>query len=122
MSTYTASVCLLAGLTLAALAGCSSNPTAADTMRGHASVVQGRADQEKQSAADWDSGQKLIASGNKNIAAGEKRVVAAEKNLQRGQEQIALGQSELAEGNRLVEEAERSFRRAYPDETLSSGN
>jgi hypothetical protein len=122
MSTHIASLCLAAGLAIAALAGCSSNPTAADTMRGHAADVQTRADEEKQSASDWDTGQKLIASGNKNIAAGEKRALAAEKNLQRGQEQMALGRRELAEGNALVEAAERSFHRAYPEETLGSKN
>lgn len=122
MCTYPASVFLLAGLAVAALAGCSSNPSAADTMRGHAADVQSRADQENKSAADWDKGQKLIASGDKNIAAGEKRAAEAERNLKRGQDQIALGRRELAEGKALVEAAERSFRLAYPDETLGSGN
>jgi hypothetical protein len=122
MGARTASVCLAAGLAIVALAGCSSNPTAADTMRGNAADVQSRADDENRSAADWDTGQKLIASGNKNIAAGEKRAQSAEKNLRRGQEQIALGRRELAEGNALVGAAESSFHRAYPDETLGKGN
>jgi hypothetical protein len=91
-------------------------------MRGHAADVQTRADEEKQSAADWDTGQKLIASGTANIAAGEKRALAAEKNSQRGQDQIAQGRRELAEGRALVEAAERSFHRAYPEQTLGSGN
>ncbi|MCC5885859.1 MAG: hypothetical protein JJT88_05415 [Gammaproteobacteria bacterium] len=122
MCTYTASVCLLAGLAVATLAGCSSNPTAADTMRGHAADVQSRADQENKSAADWDKGKKLIASGDKNVEAGERRAAAAEKDLQRGRDQVALGRREQAEGRALVEAAERSFRLAYPDQTLGSGN
>lgn len=110
---------LIAGLTLA-LAGCSSLPTTADSMRGHASNVQGRADRENQSAVDWDNGQKLIRSGNRNITAGNKRIATAQEALQKGQEQLALGQRELAQGTALVEAAERDFLLAYPEETLGA--
>lgn len=101
--------------TVLMLTGCSSKPTAADFMRGHAAEAQADVDRKNRLAADWEKGTKLISSGERNTSNGEKLLKAAEKDLKRAKQQIARGQQEITDGQKLVSESEQGFKELFPE-------
>lgn len=101
--TATAGAVICAGVLLA---GCSSTPTRADLMRGHAADTQAQAATKNRLAADWDRGQAAIASGEKKIKDGEQLV--------------SEGKRELRQGQRLVRDSEREFKQNFPDLSISA--
>lgn len=102
--------------------GCSSKPTTADLMRGHASEAQAQVDLKNQLAKDWERGTSLVSSGERKVSDGEKRVRAAERDLERAKRQITQGNKEIADGKKLVTESETRFKQAFPEYTGTQGH
>jgi uncharacterized membrane protein len=119
-----------------ALAGCAGQTkptTAADAMRGHATVAQDAADSRNELAGNWDRGQQLTESGEKKVRDGEKKVrvgekkvrdsekkvAKAEEELRKAQDLVAEGTREMTEGAALLQESERRFNEAHPGVDLS---
>jgi septal ring factor EnvC (AmiA/AmiB activator) len=98
---------LVAGLAMATLAGCASDPTAADFMRKDAADAN-------QLAKDWDKGAKQVESGKDDIKEGEERVESAESELTKGQDQIERGNRDISEGNKKMQDSEKTFDEGSP--------
>lgn len=99
---------------LLGLAGCASQPTTADLMRGYADDTQARADLKNELADQWAKGSKLVATGEKRIENGEDKVKSAERDLEDGKEAIKRGREEIAEGQKLMAESQRQFEASFP--------
>jgi uncharacterized phage infection (PIP) family protein YhgE len=107
---------------MAALTGCSSQPSTADLMRAHADAAQANVDLRTQLASDWDRGSELIRNGEKRVEKGEKQISSAEENLKKGNEQVAQGRNEVTEGQKLIQESEQKFRELFPTLELKTGS
>ncbi len=115
-----ASFCLAAGFSMYVLAGCASQPSTADLMRGHAEDLQTKVDLRNQLALEWEKGSKLIQTGEKRVKNGEKLVKSAEEDLKDGENQVETGNKEIAEGKKLMQESELRFRENFPSLPLES--
>jgi hypothetical protein len=108
--------CLCAiGISIAAFAGCTGEPTKGDIMRQYASTSQEKVDLKYQLAKDWNRGSTLVKSGEKRVEEGEKQIASAKKDLEKGKEAVARGKKEIAKGTKLMQESERRFRENFPD-------
>ncbi len=105
---------------LLVLSGCTSTPTTADHMRGHATEMQAKVDLKHQLAKDWEKGTNMVSSGKKRVQDGEKRVKSAKRDLKRGQDDIEAGGREIAKGQKLIQESERKFRENFPELALKT--
>jgi len=113
------SLLLAASITLLSVTGCSSKPTTADLMRGHATDAQAQVDLKKQLAKDWEKGTKLVSSGERKVSDGQKRIRNAERDLERARKQVETGNQEIAEGSKLVADSERVFKETFPTQNTN---
>jgi hypothetical protein len=122
MNKFILSFCLLAGIAVTPLlSGCSSQPSAADLMRGHGADSEARAALKKQLASDWDKGAKLVAAGEKQVKNGEKKVKSGESDVKSGRADMDAGNRSIAEGRKLIQESETRFHTEFPDLKLTPG-
>ena len=112
---------LIAVVSLVSVTGCSSKPTTADLMRGHATDAQAQVDLKKQLANDWERGTKLVSSGEKKVSDGERRIRNAERDLQRARKLVETGNQEILDGKKLVSESEALFKQSFPDHITNPG-
>ena len=122
-----------AAITLALLAGCSSQPTTADLMRGQAEEAKAVAKVRDQLADNWESGKSLVAAGEKQIVSGENLVNDGESNIAKGQAlidkgngqikkgkaRIASGNKQVSKGRQMVDESLESYRKSFPENAVT---
>ncbi|QQK65689.1 hypothetical protein F8A90_17420 [Cobetia sp. cqz5-12] len=120
-------------ISLALLAGCSSQPSTADLMRGQAEEAKAVAKVRDQLADQWEEGKSLVAAGEKQIVSGEDLVDDGEANVRKGQAliekgnkqikkgkaRITSGNKQVAQGRKMVDESLSTYRQSFPEQSVT---
>lgn len=120
-------------ISLALLAGCSSQPSTADLMRGQAEEAKAVAQVRDQLADQWEEGKSLVAAGEKQIVSGEDLVDDGEANIRKGQAliekgnkqikkgkgRITSGNKQVAQGRKMVDESLSTYRQSFPEQSVT---
>lgn len=99
-------------------AGCSSKPSTADMMRGHATELNEQVQLKKQLAKDWETGNKMIRDNEKAIRQAERDEAKAQRDLKQAQNAQKKAREQLAAGTQLKLESERQFSELFPASAL----